>query len=102
MLGGFATSKGASYVYGGLNFDVPLIADQFYVLPNFAIGLYNDGNGLKMGGPLEFRSGLELDYQFRNADRIGIGINHISNAGIYRHNRGEETIFINYSIPFGP
>lgn len=102
MLGAFGTSKGASYVYGGLNWDLPLLADRLYLLPNFAIGWYNDGNGRKMGGPLEFRSGLELDYQFCNAHRIGIGINHISNAHIYPHNRGEETIFINYSLPIGP
>lgn len=101
MIGGFFTSDGSVYGYGGLNWDIELMPNQLYLIPNFAVGAYGEGDGKDLGGTLEFRSGIELDYQLPNAHRVGIILNHISNAGIYSHNPGEESILVNYSIPMG-
>ena len=46
-------------------------------------------------------SGIELDYQFQNTQRLGVALNHLSNAGIYSHNPGEENVILTYSIPVG-
>jgi lipid A 3-O-deacylase len=99
MVGAFYTSKNAGYVYGGLDWDVALIPNQLYLVPNFAVGAYKEGDAKQLGGPLEFRSGIELDYQFPNAQQLGVALNHISNAGIYSHNSGEESVIATYSIP---
>jgi hypothetical protein len=99
ILGGFGTAKGGAYGYGGLNWDVALLPNQLYLVPNFAVGAYKEGDGKQMGGALEFRSGIELDYQFPNAHQVGVALNHISNAGIYEHNSGEESVLLTYSIP---
>lgn len=99
IVGGFVTTEGSSYGYAGLNWDVPLLPNQLYLIPNFAVGAFSKGSGKDLGGTLEFRSGIELDYQFPNTHRVGVALNHISNAGIYDHNPGEETILVNYSIP---
>lgn len=99
ILGAFGTSDGAAYGYGGFNWDVALIPNQFYIVPNFAVGAYHKGSGRDLGGALEFRSGIELDYQFPNQHQIGVALNHISNASIYDHNPGEETVMVTYSVP---
>lgn len=101
IVGGFVTSEGSSYAYAGANWDVALMPNQLYLVPNFAVGAYSDGGGKDLGGVLEFRSGIEVDYQLPNTQQVGVALNHISNAGIYSHNPGEETVMINYSIPVG-
>lgn len=101
IVGGFGTADGAAYGYAGLNWDVALLPNQFYIVPNFAVGAFKEGSGKKLGGALEFRSGIELDYQLPNQHQIGVALNHISNAGIYKHNSGEESVLAVYSIPVG-
>ena len=39
--------------------------------------------GFKLGGPVEFRSGIELSRQVGDRGRIGLMLFHISNAHIY-------------------
>ena len=99
MAGAFVTTKGSTYGYAGFNWDVALLPQQVYLVPNFAVGAYSHGGGKDLGGVLEFRSGIELDYQFNNMQQVGVALNHISNAGIYSRNPGEETIMGTYSVP---
>lgn len=99
IIGAFGTGDGGVYGYGGFNWNVALIPNQLLLIPNFAIGAYGNGSGKDLGGTLEFRSGIELAYQLPNAHRIGVALNHLSNAGIYSHNPGEENIIATYSIP---
>lgn len=99
IVGGFGTSDGGGYVYAGANWNVALLPNKLYLVPNFAVGAYKEGTRKHLGGALEFRSGIELDYQFPNAHQVGIALNHISNASIYSHNPGEESILATYSIP---
>lgn len=97
-VGANADDESAAYVYGGLNWDLPL-GYNFTFTPNFMVGLYHEGGGKDLGGALEFRSGLELSYAFENQSRVGVAYNHISNASIYDRNPGAETLLINYQIP---
>jgi lipid A 3-O-deacylase len=99
IIGAFGTSDSAAYGYVGLNWDVALIPNQLYIIPNFAVGAFSEGDGKDLGGTLQFRSGIELAYQFPNAHQIGVALNHLSNAGIYKKNPGEETIMVTYSLP---
>ncbi|MGE0754565.1 MAG: acyloxyacyl hydrolase [Alphaproteobacteria bacterium] len=100
-LGLYVTSEGAAYGYGGINWEVPLVDNEVYLIPNFMVGAYGEGDGKDLGGAIEFRSGVEIAYQMPNQHRVGLAINHISNASIYDKNPGAETILINYSIPVG-
>ena len=68
---------------------------QFHSMP----GLYSKGGEEALGGPIQFRSGLEVGYQNRRGVRAGISIDHRSNAGIYSYNPGLETIQFRVSIP---
>ena len=98
MVGGFVTTDGSLYGYGGIYTDFDL-SDQVVLRPSFAVGAYSDGDGKDLGGVLEFRSGIELAWRFANRSRLGLEFTHISNAGIYDHNPGMETLTVNYSMP---
>jgi len=102
MVGVFATTDSAVYGYVGFHWDVALLPDELYISPNFAAGAYSAGDdGKRLGGAIEFRSGIELAYQFQNRQRLGIAFNHLSNASIYDRNPGVETLLVTYSIPTG-
>lgn len=97
-----ADTDGSAYGYVGFNWDIALIDKQLYLIPNFMAGGYHRGDeGKRLGGAIEFRSGIELAYQMQNEHRLGIAFNHISNASIYNHNPGAETVLVNYSVPVG-
>lgn len=98
-LGANVDTEGALYGYGGINWEIPIASTGFSIIPNFMAGLFSRGDGRRLGGPIEFRTGIEVDYQFANAHRVGLAFNHISNANIYERNPGAETLLINYSIP---
>ncbi len=83
IIGGFATSDGGTYGYVGANYDVTLMPNQLYLVPNFSVGAYSDGSGRQLGGTLEFRSGIELDYQLPNTQQVGIAFNHIPTGMIF-------------------
>lgn len=91
------TSDGAIYGLGGILFDVPLGPIVF--TPSFGVGLYSSGGGKDLGSPVEFRSQVELGYQFDNASRFSVGYSHISNAGITKLNPGANMISVYYHLP---
>lgn len=98
LVGAMATIKGSSYLYGGINFDL-FPCDQIVVAPGFAAGWYRAGKGKDLGYPLEFRSGVELAWQFEDASRLGIHFYHLSNASLGKRNPGEESLVLFYDIP---
>lgn len=98
MLGIMANNQGAFYTYGGVGFDW-VIANCFVISPNFAPGFYYRGDSKNLHFPLEFRSGLELAWQFKNYIRIGGHFYHISNASLGSGNPGEESLVFFLSVP---
>ena len=65
-----------------------------------------DQNDIQLGHPVEFKSGLDFMYRFRNDVRVGAGLYHISNAALGDHpshgtrNPGVEVLMLKYQIPF--
>mgnify|MGYP003952603175 CR=1 FL=1 len=74
--------------------------NKWNLTPSFGFGYYDDGDGKKLGNNIEFRTTLEISYQLKNSDRIGISLGHISNANIGDINPGVEIINISYQKPF--
>lgn len=101
-----ATTDSALYVLGGIyledNLGKLLTGNQnkWNFTPSFGLGYYDDGDGKKLGNKLEFRTTLEMSYQLKNDDRIGISLGHISNANIGNKNPGVEIINLSYQKPF--
>jgi hypothetical protein len=93
-----ATSRGTVYGYGGFLFDVSVI-DRLWFTPSFAVGGLARGGGSNLGGVIQFRSALELSYEFANKARLGVRYEHISNAGIEQPNPGTENIWLVFTMP---
>ncbi len=98
-LGLEVTSDGAVFGLGGLLYDFEF-ADKYHFVPSFGTGLYADGGGKDLGNTVQFRTQLELQYEFDNKNHISIAASHISNADLGDFNPGSEVISVYYSIPF--
>lgn len=96
--GMMGTSDGAFHGYGGVLTDI-YFGRRIVLTFGFAPGVYADGNGKALGYWLEFRSSGELAYRFDDRSRIGLMVNHISNAGLGDRNPGTEILMLSYSTP---
>ncbi len=100
------TTDSAFYLLGGIYLEDNLgklltgKENKYNFTPSFGFGYYDDGNGKKLGNKLEFRTTLEISYQLKNDDRVGISLGHISNANIGNKNPGVEIISFSYQKPF--
>ena len=99
FVGAFGTGKGAFYGYGGFSFDINFF-ERFVVTPSAAVGYFTHGTGIDLGAHTEFREGAEFAYHFDNLSRLGVGMYHISNAGIGQHNPGAEFVTLVLTMPF--
>ena len=100
------TSDSASYFLTGIYFEDNLgelfenNKSRYYFTPSFGAGFYDDGSGKKLGNTIEFRTSLEISYELKNNNRIGISLSHISNANLGNKNPGAEILSISYHIPY--
>jgi hypothetical protein len=88
----------SAWIFGGLRRDFSL-GGSWILTPAFAMALYEEGDGKDLGGPLEFRSALEIGYEWASRKRLAVAIYHLSNAGIYNHNPGMNSLILTYSFP---
>lgn len=69
---------------------------QLHAMP----GIYVQGDGPDLGYPIEFRSGIEVGMNLRNGIRLGVSLDHRSNADLSRVlNPGLETLHFRVSVP---
>jgi lipid A 3-O-deacylase len=97
VIGVTATEDSGVWVYGGFRWDVE-VGERLLVTPQFAVSLYDQGDGKDLGGTVEFRSGIELAYRLTNDSRLGICLYHLSNASFYDNNPGSESLVLTYSF----
>ena len=100
------TSDSASYILAGIYLEDNLgqlftgEESNLIFTPSFGVGYYDDGNGLKLGNKIEFRSTFEISYELKNKNRIAGAFGHISNANLSNINPGVEIISFSYQVPF--
>jgi hypothetical protein len=96
-IGGFMTNDdGSVYAYAGFRLDFP-VTRRFTVTPNWAVGYYDKGDGRDLGGPVEFRSALDLAFRVSRHAAVGLSFYHLSNAGLYDPNPGSESLVLTWS-----
>lgn len=98
FIGVEVNDEGAIYGLGGLYYDFG-IAPHWYLTPSFGAGLWHDGGGPDLGHAVEFRSQLELAYEFENGHRLSTGFSHISNASLGDRNPGTEILSFYWQVP---
>ena len=91
--------NGGTYGYGGLLYDWEFY-QRWHLVPSIVAGLYHESDSKDLGGPINFRSALEVNYEITRNSRLGLGISHISNASIYDSNPGAEHVTATYSYSF--
>lgn len=97
VVGIAANTDGGYWVHSGIRYDIDL-STHWVLTPHIAASMYENGGGKNLGYGLEFRSGLEIAYKLNDSSHLGLGIYHLSNAGIADKNPGEESIFFSYSF----
>ena len=100
------TNDSAYYFLTGIYFEDNLgelfegNKSKYYFTPSFGAGFYDDGSGKKLGNALQFRTSLEVSYELKNKNRIGVSLSHISNANLGDKNPGVEILSFSYHIPY--
>lgn len=99
-IGAMANDDGSYYGYAG--FGVPWEpSPRWRLTPYTGVGIYSAGDGKDLGGPVEFRSGLEVSYRLSDRSRLGLTFSHLSNAVIYDLNPGVESLSVVYGVRLG-
>lgn len=97
---GFSLSNdGEAWVGAGQSWTQPYFNQRGYIQLHAMTGLHENGSGADIGGPIMFRSGIEVGYQAKNGTRIGFGFDHRSHLQIHGDNPGLETIHFRVSVP---
>ena len=96
VLGVSGTDEDQIWAYGGFRWD--LTDGPWIPTIGFAVAAYDEGDGKDLGGVIEFRSSIDLAYQFDNGSRLGLSFYHLSNASIYDINPGSESLVLTYSF----
>ena len=87
-------------IWGGVGVLVDItFFDSVVLTGSFAPGLWSEGSGKDLGHVIEFRSQVELGYQFENQSRLSVAFSHLSNASLDDDNPGTEVLNLYYHIP---
>ena len=94
--GVMVNADGSLYAYGGFRFEIAA-GRRWQITPQVGGGVYARNGGFDLGGPVEFRSGLEVTRQVGDRHRLGLLFYHLSNAVLYDHNPGSESLVLTFS-----
>lgn len=95
---GVLASDREYYLGAGLLLDW-YVTERLFITPSLGAGSYGERAGIDLGSQLEFRSGIECGYDFKEAGRISAGFWHLSNAGLEDWNPGTELVALRYALP---
>ncbi len=87
VLGITGSSRAALFGYAGFRSDFN-VTQKWRLTPGFAVGFYDRNGDINLGGPVEFRSSLDISRAVSDRMRIGVALFHISNARLYDRNPG--------------
>jgi len=98
VTGFILTENNTSYFYTGIQTQYNL--GKINVVPSFTPGFYNEGDGKDLGHALEFKSEVQLSFDFLTNSELGFSYNHISNASLGDKNPGANSYMFNYIKQF--
>ena len=103
LLGVMANSAGGVFGYAGLAAPFAFDDGRWEFVPSAGLGAYRRGDGIDLGGTFEFHIGLAVSYAVTRNGRLGLALDHISNANTHRQNPGANSVLVTWSWAFdGP
>lgn len=99
ILGAMVTADESVYGFAGVRLEWAF-AEAWVLAPHLSAGLYEEGDGKDLGGPVEFRSGIELAARVGERSQLGLMLYHLSNAVLYDKNPGEESLVLVWTRSF--
>ena len=98
ITGGFVTDKNSIYLYTGVQAQYEI--GSLNIIPSFAPGYYDEGNGKDLGMALEFKSEIKVSFEIFKDSKIGYSYSHISNNEWGDINPGVDNQQISFSKIF--
>ena len=98
ITGAMITADNASYFYTGVQANYKVGA--LNIVPSFAPGYYNQGDGKDLGHALEFKSEVQLSLDLPQDSQFGLSYNHLSNASLGDKNPGANSYMFNFLKKF--
>ena len=96
--GAFVTKKNSLYLYSGVEGRYNL--GPINILPSFAPGYYEAGDGKDLGSALEFKSELKVGIDLFKNTNLGYSYSHISNNDWGDSNPGTDNQSVTFSKKF--
>ena len=96
--GRFMTGKSSLYLYTGIEGQYGL--GPIKILPSFAPGYYEKGDGKDLGSVLEFKSEVKLGFDIFESSELSYSYSHISNNDWGDRNPGTDNQKITFSKNF--
>ena len=96
--GAFMTGKSSVYLYTGIEGQYGL--GPLKILPSFAPGYYEKGDGKDLGDVLEFKSEVKFNLEIFENSKLGYSYSHISNNDCGKTNPGTDNQQITFSKNF--
>ena len=94
VTGFLITSDSATYLYTGVQAEYNI--GKMSIIPSFTPGLYGQGDGKDLGHMVEFKSEVQLSFDFSKNSELGFSYNHISNASLGEKNPGANSYMFNF------
>ena len=98
ITGGFVTDKSSIYLYTGVQAEYEL--GPLNIIPSFAPGYYEAGDGKDLGMALEFKSEIKLSFDILQDSKTGYSYSHVSNNDWGTINPGVDNQTISFSKSF--
>tara|TARA_B100000767_G_scaffold33014_1_gene28183 strand:+ start:852 stop:1355 length:504 start_codon:yes stop_codon:yes gene_type:complete len=98
VTGGFMTGKGSAYLYTGIEGQYGI--GPIKILPSFAPGYYEKGDGKDLGSVLEFKSEVKVGLDIFENSKLSYSYSHISNNDWGESNPGTDNQHITFSKNF--
>ena len=98
ITGALITADSAGYLYSGVQAQYKIGA--LNLTPSFTPGLYYEGDGKDLGHLIEFKSEVQLSFNFSKNSELGFSYNHLSNASLGDKNPVANSYMFNFLKTF--
>lgn len=99
VVGLSVASNGSAWVGAGSALTWRARDSGFFGRISSMAGLYRQGSGKDLGGVVQFRTALDVGIMQASGVELGVGLDHRSNAGLYKQNPGLNSLYLFASIP---